>query len=382
MSIEIVEPAAQFHRGIPCRIGGNKNEFNLIGNTGGQFLQSRANICHVRGTLIGTGHADVQQHTWSQYPVFRCGDSFDCNQVRYSRRFHLERELHRQLFHCRFSRRPGNRPWKLLPELCRGGSRHQFLHRVLMVSQATFSPDSAMRVLTSGPAKWRRGVVLENISDRAIEFGALTTYAMYGQGNQTIFNNGGAWAWQNSSSSLALHRFTPAADDTNTELFGSNAANNAVTWNVDNSGNFLAGSFRTRTALPSLTGIFRCASSDACLSFRNNANNNDIPLAKNVSDQLTFGGTVLTGTIASGTATMTTALIAAGACGTTVTVSAANVLTTDSISWSYNAAVGANPGVLIVNEWPTANNVNFAYCNGTAAGVTPTAATLNFRVVR
>ena len=239
-----------------------------------------------------------------------------------------------------------------------------------------------MRVLTSGPAKWRRGVVLENISDRAIEFGALTTYAMYGQGNQTIFNNGGAWAWQNSSSSLALHRFTPAADDTNTELFGSNAANNAVTWNVDNSGNFLAGSFRTRTALPSLTGIFRCASSDACLSFRNNANNNDIPLAKNVSDQLTFGGTVLTGTIASGTATMTTALIAAGACGTTVTVSAANVLTTDSISWSYNAAVGANPGVLIVNEWPTANNVNFAYCNGTAAGVTPTAATLNFRVVR
>ena len=54
MFIEIVEPPAQFHRRVPRRIGGNKNELNLIGNTGGQFLQSRANICHVRGTLIGT----------------------------------------------------------------------------------------------------------------------------------------------------------------------------------------------------------------------------------------------------------------------------------------------------------------------------------------
>jgi hypothetical protein len=87
-------------------------------------------------------------------------------------------------------------------------------------------------------------------------------------------------------------------------------------------------------------------------------------------------------TIASGTATMTTALIASLACGTTVTVAGAGVATTDSIHWSYNAAVGANPGRLIVNAWPTAGNVNFEYCNPTAAGVTPTAATLNWRVTR
>ena len=53
MFIEIVEPPAQFHRGVSCGIGGNKNELDLIGNIRGQFLQSRANIRHVRGTLIG-----------------------------------------------------------------------------------------------------------------------------------------------------------------------------------------------------------------------------------------------------------------------------------------------------------------------------------------
>lgn len=52
-------------------------------------------------------------------------------------------------------------------------------------------------------------------------------------------------------------------------------------------------------------------------------------------------------------------------------VSASGVATTEGIAWSYNAAVG-KPGVLTVNAWVTANKVNFAYCNPTAAGVTPT----------
>lgn len=86
--------------------------------------------------------------------------------------------------------------------------------------------------------------------------------------------------------------------------------------------------------------------------------------------------------IASGTATMTTASIGTLACGTTVTVAASGVLTTDSIIFSFNAAPAANPGELQVNSWPTANNVNFNYCNPTAGSVTPTAATLNWRVVR
>jgi len=33
MFIEIVEPPAQFHRGVSCGIDGNKNELDLIGHT-------------------------------------------------------------------------------------------------------------------------------------------------------------------------------------------------------------------------------------------------------------------------------------------------------------------------------------------------------------
>jgi hypothetical protein len=92
-------------------------------------------------------------------------------------------------------------------------------------------------------------------------------------------------------------------------------------------------------------------------------------------------GTV-TNTIASGVATMTASSISTLSCGATVTVSAPNVLTTDAIAWSYNAAPLANPGELVVSAWPTSGNVNFQYCNPTAGSVTPSAATLNWRVTR
>jgi hypothetical protein len=90
----------------------------------------------------------------------------------------------------------------------------------------------------------------------------------------------------------------------------------------------------------------------------------------------------MSGTIASGTAVMTTALIASGAVGATVTVAASGVLATDVIAWSFNAAPAANPAELIVSAWPTAGNVNFQYANPTAAGITPNAATLNWKVIR
>jgi hypothetical protein len=88
-------------------------------------------------------------------------------------------------------------------------------------------------------------------------------------------------------------------------------------------------------------------------------------------------------TIANGTAAMTTAGIAAGACGTTVTVAATGVLTTDTIDVSHNAAAtNGNGGNLILNWWPTAGNVNFNYCNPSAGIVTPTAMTVNWSVRR
>lgn len=82
--------------------------------------------------------------------------------------------------------------------------------------------------------------------------------------------------------------------------------------------------------------------------------------------------------IAAGTATGTTAAITAPACGATVTVAATGVLATDAITWSFNAApAGTNAGLV---SWPTAGNVNFAYCPGVTE--TPSAATINWRVVR
>jgi hypothetical protein len=95
-------------------------------------------------------------------------------------------------------------------------------------------------------------------------------------------------------------------------------------------------------------------------------------------------GTTFPVIIASGTAAMTTAGIATVACGTTVTVAATGVLTTDTINISHNAAVtAANGGFLTLNAWPTAGNVNFNYCNPSATNpFTPTAMTINWNVTR
>lgn len=94
------------------------------------------------------------------------------------------------------------------------------------------------------------------------------------------------------------------------------------------------------------------------------------------------GTFVIFGTINSGTAAMTTAAITPGTCGATVTVSAPGALTTDAIAFSFNAAPASNPAQLVITYWPTSNNVNFQYCNPTAGSITPTAATLNWRITR
>lgn len=82
--------------------------------------------------------------------------------------------------------------------------------------------------------------------------------------------------------------------------------------------------------------------------------------------------------VAAGQAVMTTAAITAPACGTTVTVAAPNVVSTDIILFAFNAApAGTNAGLV---AWPTAGNVNFAYCPGVTE--TPAAATINWKVAR
>ena len=79
---------------------------------------------------------------------------------------------------------------------------------------------------------------------------------------------------------------------------------------------------------------------------------------------------------------MTTAAIAAGACGSTVTTTATGALTTDTIDIARNAAATTTNGRLHLNWWPTAGNVNFSYCNSSAASITPAAVSINWSVLR
>ncbi len=68
--IEIVEPPAQLRRSVVRGIRSDKNEFDLIGHAGGQSLQSRANICHMHGTLVGAiGIAEKEERDRSLGPV-------------------------------------------------------------------------------------------------------------------------------------------------------------------------------------------------------------------------------------------------------------------------------------------------------------------------
>jgi hypothetical protein len=95
------------------------------------------------------------------------------------------------------------------------------------------------------------------------------------------------------------------------------------------------------------------------------------------------GSAVFAQLIASGTATLGTTLIGATSSATAVTVAATGVATTDSIEWAFNAAPGSGyTSGLFVQVYVTSGNVNFVVTNPTAGGLTPAAATLNWRVLR
>jgi hypothetical protein len=90
-----------------------------------------------------------------------------------------------------------------------------------------------------------------------------------------------------------------------------------------------------------------------------------------------------TPTIASGTATLRTSPITARNCAAVVTIPAAGVVTTDAVSYSFNAAPsGAYTNGLFIQSYVTPGNVNFLVCNLTTENLTPPGATLNWRVTR
>jgi hypothetical protein len=94
-------------------------------------------------------------------------------------------------------------------------------------------------------------------------------------------------------------------------------------------------------------------------------------------------------TIANGTAALGTSAISSGTCATVVTAAATGTATTDNLMADFNAdptsLTGYSPsasGMLTIIKWPTTNTINIKVCNNTASSITPSAVTLNWRVVR
>jgi hypothetical protein len=87
-------------------------------------------------------------------------------------------------------------------------------------------------------------------------------------------------------------------------------------------------------------------------------------------------------TVANGSTTISPSTVSPYGCGTTVTLPAAGVLPTDTISYSFRSTPSAAHALLVVSNWPTKNYVNFRYCNPATIPLTPSAMTLNWRVVR
>ena len=93
--------------------------------------------------------------------------------------------------------------------------------------------------------------------------------------------------------------------------------------------------------------------------------------------------------IASGTSALGTGAISSAACATVVTTSATGTLSTDTIVWNPNVSIKAltgytpaTTGGLSIAAYPTADNVNFDVCNWSSGSLTPSALTLNWKVVR
>lgn len=104
------------------------------------------------------------------------------------------------------------------------------------------------------------------------------------------------------------------------------------------------------------------------------------------------GSTVVVGstqTLCSGSITLGTSAITSGAKGNSATSSCSGLVTTDTIVLTPNVEafgitgfVPSANGILTVSCWPTANTVNCEEANNTAGSITPSAITLNYRVVR
>lgn len=91
--------------------------------------------------------------------------------------------------------------------------------------------------------------------------------------------------------------------------------------------------------------------------------------------------------IASGTIALGTSAVSAGACGSAATSTATGAVSTDTIQIGFNGDPTATTGylptaMLTLVPYPTTNTVNVKQCNLTASSITPSALTLNWKIMR
>ena len=93
--------------------------------------------------------------------------------------------------------------------------------------------------------------------------------------------------------------------------------------------------------------------------------------------------------IASGTTAMPTISVPGNGCSATATTAVATgALGSDRVAVSYNGdptglvGYGGGGSEVDIKAWTTANQVNFKLCNGSAAAVTPGAASVNWGITR
>lgn len=160
--------------------------------------------------------------------------------------------------------------------------------------------------------------------------------------------------------------------------FGS-LADGAGWLHNDGSGTF---SYSTPSASDITTGTLGAARLPTALSASTSVNGTSIP-----------SGVTLTRTVASGTVSLGTAALASGSCTlVTATATGANPSSPyfDTVQADFNAdptsltgyGVSSTGAVLSIYKWVTTDTVNFKVCNSTGSSITPSAATLNWRVTR
>jgi hypothetical protein len=130
-----------------------------------------------------------------------------------------------------------------------------------------------------------------------------------------------------------------------------------------------------------------------CIPFQSDGTNyNLMDTVKGSGVQATLANAVSTPggmalTIASGTATIPAAAIASQACATAITATATGVTTTDVVAAGFAADPTSTTGflpsaMLTIVPFAGSGSVGFRVCNLTAASITPTSLTLNWRVTR